>query len=85
MPELLDSPTALIIAAGVIVVMLGLVVWLILRNRRNTFATPLEKATFATLHTVALAAPALREGLSRPRPRSRCPTCGSCWTPARWR
>ena len=35
-----------------------------MKNRRNTFATPLEKATFATLHTVALAAPALREGLS---------------------
>ncbi len=64
MPELLDSPAALIIAAGVIVVMIGVVVYLILRNRRNTFATPLEKATFATLHTVALAAPALREGLS---------------------
>ena len=64
MPQLLNSPTALIVAAGVIVLMLGLVVWLILRNRRNTFATPLEKATFATLHTVALAAPALREGLS---------------------
>jgi two-component system LytT family sensor kinase len=60
----MDSPTALLIAAGVILVMLVVVVWLILRNRRNTFATPLEKATFATLHTVALAAPALREGLS---------------------
>ena len=64
MSALLDSPTALLIAGGVILVMLGVVVYLILRNRRNTFATPLEKATFATLHTVALAAPALREGLS---------------------
>src|SRR5690606_39348353 len=44
--------------------MVILLVWLILKNRRNTFATPLERATFATLHTVALAAPALREGLS---------------------
>jgi len=62
--ELLGSSTALLIAGGVIVVMIVLVVVLILRNRRNTFATPLERATFATLHTVALAAPALREGLS---------------------
>jgi two-component system, LytTR family, sensor kinase len=44
--------------------MIGLLVWLIMKNRRNTFATPLERATFATLHTVALAAPSLREGLS---------------------
>jgi two-component system, LytTR family, sensor kinase len=62
--ELLGSSTALLIAGGVIVIMVVLVVVLILRNRRNTFATPLERATFATLHTVALAAPALREGLS---------------------
>jgi two-component system LytT family sensor kinase len=62
--ELLGSSTALLIAGGVIVIMIVLVVVLILRNRRNTFATPLERATFATLHTVALAAPALREGLS---------------------
>ncbi|GAA1296462.1 sensor histidine kinase [Pseudonocardia xinjiangensis] len=64
MTELLGSSTALLIAGGVIVIMIVLVVVLILRNRRNTFATPLERATFATLHTVALAAPALREGLS---------------------
>ncbi len=64
MAELLGSSTALLIAGGVIIVMIVLVVVLILRNRRNTFATPLERATFATLHTVALAAPSLREGLS---------------------
>ncbi|MGI5126670.1 sensor histidine kinase [Pseudonocardia sp. CA-107938] len=50
------------------VVLLGLFVLgtavLVIRNRRNKFATPLEKATFGTLHTVALAAPALRDGLS---------------------
>jgi two-component system, LytTR family, sensor kinase len=62
--ELLGSSTALLIAGAVIVFMIVLVVVLILRNRRNTFATPLERATFATLHTVALAAPSLREGLS---------------------
>jgi two-component system LytT family sensor kinase len=62
--ELLGSSTALLVAGGVIIVMIGLLVWLIMKNRRNTFATPLERATFATLHTVALAAPSLREGLS---------------------
>jgi two-component system LytT family sensor kinase len=35
------------------------------RARRRAFASPLERATFATLHTVALASPALREGLSK--------------------
>ena len=64
MGDLIGSPTVLIAAIAVIVLMVVLVVVLVLRNRRNTFATPLEKATFATLHTVALAAPALREGLS---------------------
>jgi two-component system LytT family sensor kinase len=62
--ELLGSSTALLVAGGVIIVMLVLLAWLIMKNRRNTFATPLERATFATLHTVALAAPSLREGLS---------------------
>ncbi|GAA1249374.1 histidine kinase [Pseudonocardia aurantiaca] len=65
MGELLRSSTALLILGGVIVVMIVLVVVLVRRNKRNTFATPLERATFATLHTVALAAPSLREGLSR--------------------
>ncbi|TWF77426.1 two-component system LytT family sensor kinase [Pseudonocardia hierapolitana] len=64
MAELLGSSTALLVAGAVIIVMIVLLVWLILKNRRNTFATPLERATFATLHTVALAAPSLREGLS---------------------
>jgi two-component system LytT family sensor kinase len=62
-PTMFASPeTALPVA------LLGLFVLatavLVVRNRRNKFATPLEKATFGTLHTVALAAPALRDGLS---------------------
>lgn len=64
MGDVLGSQTALIIVGVLLVGMVALVIYLILRNRRNTFATPLEKATFGTLHTVALAAPALREGLS---------------------
>ena len=64
----------------------AVVVVLIAAEARNPFATPLEKATFATLHTVALAAPALREGLSDGVGRSsRCPTCARCSTPARCR
>jgi two-component system LytT family sensor kinase len=63
--ELLSSPTSLIVLIGAVVLVIVFVLGLQLRRaRRNTFATPLERATFATLHTVALAAPALREGLS---------------------
>jgi two-component system LytT family sensor kinase len=62
--ELLASTTALIVVLGLLLVTAAAAVFYFLRNRRNTFATPLERATFATLHTVALAAPSLREGLS---------------------
>ena len=61
---LLGSPPLLVLLGVVVGVLATVVVVLIVRGRRNTFATPLEKATFGTLHTVALAAPALREGLS---------------------
>ncbi len=60
--EALSSPAVLVLA-GLVIVLVAALVYL-LRNNRNTFANPLEKATFGTLHTVALAAPALREGLS---------------------
>jgi two-component system LytT family sensor kinase len=60
----LDSPPLLVSLGVVIGLLVAVVVYLVGRGRRNTFATPLEKATFGTLHTVALAAPALREGLS---------------------
>jgi two-component system, LytTR family, sensor kinase len=62
---ILASPTALLVLLGLLVVTVAVAIFYFLRNRRNTFATPLEKATFGTLHTVALAAPVLREGLSR--------------------
>jgi two-component system, LytTR family, sensor kinase len=61
---LLGSPPLLLSLGVAIGLLLAAVAYLIGRSRRNTFATPLEKATFGTLHTVALAAPALREGLS---------------------
>ncbi|MEJ3658268.1 histidine kinase [Actinomycetes bacterium KLBMP 9759] len=63
MEEFLSSPLVLVLAA-LLLLFVVVTIWLFFRNKRNTFATPLEKATFGTLHTVALAAPALREGLS---------------------
>ena len=63
--DVLASPAALVVALALVAGLIALVIVLIVRNRRNRFASPLEKATFATLHTVALAAPALREGLSQ--------------------
>ncbi|MGH3615186.1 MAG: sensor histidine kinase [Pseudonocardia sp.] len=65
MGEFLGSSTALLLLVGLLVVVVVVVAVMLVRTRRNTFATPLEKATFGTLHTVALAAPVLREGLSR--------------------
>ncbi|WP_232661120.1 sensor histidine kinase [Pseudonocardia sp. TRM90224] len=53
-----------LVLAALLLLFVVVTIWLFFRNKRNTFATPLEKATFGTLHTVALAAPALREGLS---------------------
>jgi two-component system LytT family sensor kinase len=61
---LLGSPPLLVLLGVLIGLLAAAVAYLVGRGRRNTFATPLEKATFGTLHTVALAAPALREGLS---------------------
>jgi two-component system LytT family sensor kinase len=61
---LLATPAALLVLVGLLLVTVAVAIFYFLRNRRNTFATPLEKATFGTLHTVALAAPWLREGLS---------------------
>jgi len=62
--EVLASSTVLLLLVGVLTIGFVVMFVLMVRMRRNTFA-PLEKATFGTLHTVALAAPALREGLSR--------------------
>jgi two-component system LytT family sensor kinase len=65
MNDLLSSPTVLLSAIGLAFVTSLVALFYFLRNRRNNFATPLERATFGTLHTVALAAPSLREGLSQ--------------------
>jgi two-component system LytT family sensor kinase len=88
--ELLGSPVALLVLLGLLVVTLVVTIVLFFRYKRNTFATPLEKATFGTLHTVALAAPALREGLSKssaefalPYLRTLLETCALAMTDAR--
>ena len=62
-PEwLTDAVVALLVAAAVLVVLVVLLTRR--RRRRSPSASPLERATFSTLHTVSLAAPALRAGLS---------------------
>ncbi len=64
MPGWLTDPTLYVVLVVVVVlVAAGLLIYRRLR-RRHAFASPLERATFSTLHTVSLAAPALREGLS---------------------
>lgn len=60
----LGTPTVLLLSAALLATLVVVGV-LVVRNRRNSFADPLQKATFGTLHTVALAGPFLREGLSR--------------------
>jgi two-component system LytT family sensor kinase len=62
-PSWLTDPR--LVAAVVVAIALVVAVLVYRRvKRRNEFASPLERATFSTLHTVSLAAPALREGLS---------------------
>ena len=64
MNEVLASPMAIVLLIGLLIVSIVTAVFFFVRNRRNSYASPLERATFGTLHTVALAAPSLREGLS---------------------
>jgi two-component system LytT family sensor kinase len=57
-----------VVAAAVALVTLGVpavVLWRVLAARRH-FGTPVERATFETLHTASLAAPPLRGGLTPP-------------------
>jgi two-component system, LytTR family, sensor kinase len=54
----------LVVAAAVLLVGVPLVVlWRVVRGRRD-LGTPVERATYETLHTAAAAAPALRQGLT---------------------
>jgi two-component system LytT family sensor kinase len=62
--EFLTTPSTLLVVALVLALTTVIFLFLYWRTYRRTFVSPLERATFSTLHTVALAAPALREGLS---------------------
>src|ERR1700712_5741756 len=55
---------AVVLLVVLLIVAIGAAIFYFVRSRRNSYASPLERATFGTLHTVALAAPSLREGLS---------------------
>lgn len=55
------SPLVVVAATAVLVMTLT---WLLLRRRRD-FGSTADRATFETLHTASLAAPSLREGLTR--------------------
>ena len=73
MNDLLASPTALLLLVVLLAVSVGAAIFYFLRNRRNSYASPRERATFGTLHTVALAAPSLRLGLSKSSARFALP------------
>ncbi len=64
MSDLFASPMAVGLLLVSLIISIGAAIFYFVRSRRNNYASPLERATFGTLHTVALAAPSLREGLS---------------------
>ena len=89
MANFLASPTALLILLSTVMAGLAVALVLLWRSKRREFASPLQKATFSTLHTVSLAAPTLREGLSAqsaafalPYLRTLLETCGLTMTDA---
>jgi two-component system LytT family sensor kinase len=53
-----------IAVAAVIVAVPAIVLWRVLRGRRELGVSPAERATFETLHTASLAGPPLRAGLT---------------------
>ncbi|GAA2361619.1 sensor histidine kinase [Nonomuraea africana] len=58
------EPVVVVLLLALIVGGPALVLWRVLRGRRELGAGPAERATFETLHTASLAAPPLRAGLS---------------------
>jgi len=61
--ELLTDPAIAVGLALAAVIGIGGLVLIFVRGRRS-FTSPAEKATYTALHTMAMAAPALRRGLS---------------------
>ena len=57
-----DVPTAIVVAGGMLLLWLAL--WLQRRLRRRGFISPVDQATYSTLHRASLAARHLSTGLS---------------------
>ncbi|NUT09317.1 MAG: sensor histidine kinase, partial [Nonomuraea sp.] len=56
-----------LVGVVVVAVLLGvpsIVLWRVMRGRRELGTSPAERATFETLHTASLAGPPLRAGLT---------------------
>ncbi|MEV0973830.1 sensor histidine kinase [Microtetraspora glauca] len=60
----MEPVVAVLVVAGLIGVP-SIVLWRVLRGRRELGSSPAERATFETLHTASLAAPPLRAGLTQ--------------------
>nr|BFE80999.1 hypothetical protein GCM10020093_036000 [Planobispora longispora] len=58
------EPVVAVLLVVVLVSVPALVLWRVLRGRRDLGSSPAERATFETLHTASLAAPPLRAGLT---------------------
>ncbi|WP_084960367.1 histidine kinase [Thermoactinospora rubra] len=59
------DPLVVVLLLALLVGVPALVLWRVLRGRRELGAGPAERATFETLHTASLAAPPLRAGLTQ--------------------
>ncbi|MCC5578746.1 histidine kinase [Microtetraspora sp. AC03309] len=60
----MEPVVAVLVVAGLVGVP-SIVLWRVLRGRRELGSSPAERATFETLHTASLAAPPLRAGLTQ--------------------
>ncbi len=58
------EPLVAVLLVAALVAVPALVLWRVLRGRRELGSSPAERATFETLHTASLAAPPLRAGLT---------------------
>jgi two-component system LytT family sensor kinase len=58
------EPVVAVLVVAALVGVPALVLWLVLRGRRDLGSSRAERATFETLHTASLAAPPLRAGLT---------------------
>ncbi|MEV7006556.1 histidine kinase [Streptosporangium sp. NPDC051022] len=58
------EPLVAVLLVSALVGVPALVLWRVLRGRRELGSSPAERATFETLHTASLAAPPLRAGLT---------------------